>query len=142
MKKVIETNFGNHQYTNAKDVKKFLDKKIHEQISKKEMENFKFDVISAKDRKNQDFLYISLIDNGNFIDNSFNNELLRKIGFIIKESIKNNCSNLIEIVAVDEGAGQQLVWLPKDKNCFTLYERYDDVDEFSIKPQIKKSKIR
>jgi hypothetical protein len=128
------------QYTNASDVKNYLDKKIQAQVSKEEMANFTFDVIKARDRENQDFLWIDLIDQGNFADNSFNNDLLQKIGYVIKQAIESNCSNLMQVVGADDSAGRQLLWLPKDTNCSTLHERFEDVDEVSISK--KKPKIR
>lgn len=130
-----------NQYTKASDVKKYLDKKIQAQVSKEEMSNFKFDVIKARDRENQDFLWIDLIDQGSFADNSFNDNLLKKIGSIIKQSIENNCSNLMQVVCADDSAGRQLLWLPKDRNCSTLYERYEDEDQVSVKIPKKKLKI-
>jgi hypothetical protein len=143
MTTIIETPITKtNQYTNASAVKKFLEKKIHEQVSKAEMSNFSFDIIPGKDRENQDFLYISLVDNGNFVANNFNDELLEKLGSIIKKCIESHCSNLIEIVGIGEGASRQLLWLPKDKSCVTLYERYEEIDEFSVKPLTKKLKIK
>ena len=130
-----------NQYTKASAVKKYLDKKIHEQVSETEMANFSFDVIKAKDRENQKFLWIDLIDKGNFADNSFNDELLQKIGSIIKQSIESNCPNLMQVVGADDSAGRQLLWLPKDKNCTTLYERFEEMDELSVEPSKKKLKI-
>lgn len=130
-----------NQYTNANDVKKYLERKIHAKFSKKEISNFEFEIIKAKDREKQDFLWISLIDNGSFADNSFNDELLQKIGVIIKQSIEKNCFNLIEVVSTNDGAGRQLLWLPKDRNCATLYESYEDEDQVSVKFTKKKLKI-
>lgn len=123
------------QYTNAKEVKSFLTKKIKES-GLKITNRLEFDILNSVDEKNQEYLYIHLKDYG--CDD------FERICHLVKIEIQNNCPNLIEVMILQNNERKQLLWLPKDKNCQSLYECGEEYKSISyhLKSKVKNKKPR
>lgn len=105
------------QYTNSKDVEKYLKNKIIKETGNKQiLKNIEFVVSNAKDENGQDYIYVHTKDYGDDYHN------FSVACYYAKKIIQDNCSNLIEVISADNMSRKQLLWLPKDKDCLALYE--------------------